>query len=154
MSKDIEWPRTFSAKEWPGDTANKLSASVLNALFKVRDFYGHGMIPSPLERAHIREETGTSRHQAPAHDATDLFLPSGDVAGFLKAAQRVPEINGIGIYLDREINGRTLPLVHLDTRPANRIMWIQSGRGEPYIYEHTDPASYYKILSDYLSRVS
>lgn len=149
----LKWPSTFTPSEWPGDTASRLSEIVLTALFKVRAHYGKPMRPSPLERAHIRDEAGTSRHQSPHHDATDLFLLAGDdVAGFLKAAQRVPEVNGIGIYLDRTLGTQTLPLIHLDTRPGERIMWIQAGRGEPYIYEHRDPAQYYKILSDYLNR--
>lgn len=149
---DIRWPNTFDPAEWPGNTAKRLAPSVLNALFAVRAFYGQAMIPSPLERAHIREEAGTSRHQAPSHDATDLFLPTADVAGFLKAAQQVSEVNGIGVYLDRNLGQRVLPLIHIDTRPTHRILWIQAGRGEPYVYEHTDPAQYYKILADFLNR--
>lgn len=153
-NKNVVWPSTFKPSEWPGDTASKLKPSVLNALFKVRKLYGKAMRPSPLERAHIREEAGTSRHQAPAHDATDLFLLTGDVAGFLKAAQQVPEVGGIGIYLNRNLDGRVLPLVHLDTRPGPRLLWIQANRGEPYIYESNNPALYYKILSDHLNKAA
>lgn len=146
----VKWPKEFSPNEWPGDTASKLDPRVLKALFKVREYYGQPMQPSPLERAHIREEEGTSRHQAPAHDATDLFLPTGDIAGFLKAAQRVSEVGGIGIYLNRTLGGRALPMVHIDTRPGERLLWIQKDRNSPYVYEVNDPKMYYQLLYEAL----
>lgn len=150
MTNKINWPRTFSPNEWPGDAASRIAPKTLNALFKVRELSGIPMRPSPVERAHIREETGTSRHQAPSHDATDLFLLVDDVPTFLLAAQEVPELTGIGVYLNRTLGTRTLPLVHLDTRPGRRIMWIQESNGAPYIYAGTNPLQYYRILFEHI----
>lgn len=152
MTDAVNWPNTFSPSEWPGDTASKIKPATLNALFQVRELSGIPMTPTPLERGHIREETGTSRHQAPNHDATDLFLLRDDIATFLQAAQEVPELKGIGIYLDRNLRGRTLPLVHLDTRPGRRILWIQEGPGKPYIYSNSDPLEYYRIAFNHMKK--
>src|SRR5690554_1413737 len=76
----------FSPEEWPKDGSGrsvleKMDASVIKALFELRESVPDDcfITPSPLVRAHIRNESTGSRHSLRGgtrlSDATDFYVP-------------------------------------------------------------------------------
>lgn len=122
-------------------------ANTLRAINKFREKLGHGVSPSPLTAGWVREGgSQTSQHYiGPIHldedgepqsqrlsTAGDLF-PYCDIRQAFMVALGIPELGGIGIYLDTKgLKGTPQPMVHLDTRPGRRQIWMRyEGR---YIY--------------------
>src|SRR5690606_22508547 len=117
----------FSPSEWPAGVLANMDARLIPALQRARTESGVRVKPSPVPGAHVRA-TGPSRHSiqggARLSDATDLFIPGGwsDALAFWQAAQRDPEIGGIGLYINRQWGG-PMPMIHIDLRPQ-RLLWL------------------------------
>jgi len=155
-----EWP-TIAQGPLAGDSVlAHMEPGVIEALAELRaslpdDYAIH---PSPNWQGHVRYE-GSSRHslgygltygltsKARLSDATDVFLAWGHIWTAWAYAQRIPEIGGLGIYLDTHRSGVSTPMLHIDTRPE-RILWVRyTVQGEQrYVYEHSDPASFFSAI--------
>lgn len=147
-ARDLDWSEIthFSSSEWPEGVLDHMGEGIILALNDWRNSLpsSHSMTPSPLYDAHVRQ-TGTSRHSLEGgreSDATDVFVSNEYIWDAWLAAQRIPEIGGIGVYLD------TKPSVmfHIDTRP-DRLLWVRLN-GE-YIYFHREPNRFLKVMSEY-----
>lgn len=150
----IDWNLTesFSPGEWPDGVLDDMDSNLFhNGLFPLREQFGHSMTPSPLPEGHVRQK-GTSRHSIQngtrQSDATDQFIESSAdvVAKFLRVAQRIKAIGGIGAYFDTKPS----VMIHIDMRPE-RLLWIRVG-GD-YIYEPNDPAFFYRELANQLEKL-
>lgn len=154
MSK-INWGLTknFKAKEWPGRVTRKMDANLFHELFKLRSNVPSwcGMTPSPIIEAHVRQE-GTSRHSTEngmrLSDATDLFVSWKALWPIFKMAQQL-SFGGIGLYLDTQLGGKEMPMIHLDMRD-NRLVWVRYN-GVYYYYDN-DPIEFFRVLSAYGKR--
>lgn len=154
-ASEINWGaiKRFSAAEWPPGTLEHMDASVITALAAVRDSLprDHAMTPSPVPAAHVRH-IGSSRHSTQGgtrlSDATDVFMPGGwkQALAAWQAAQRVPEIGGIGFYLDKWLGspGNITPMLHIDCRP-DRLLWVCLGN--QYIYLHSNPEQFFLMMA-------
>ena len=162
----IDWAETtrFDPDEWPmiesgehaGDSVlAHMSPAVIEALVDLRDALpaDHVINPSPVWQAHVRY-SGTSRHSlelggsARHSDATDVFLAWRHVWLAWALAQRIQDIGGIGLYLDTHLDGKSRPMLHIDTRPE-RLLWVRyTIQGEPrYVYLHREPATFFSVIA-------
>lgn len=155
-ASDLKWAAidNFSPEEWPVGVLEHMDSSIILALEGVREESGIIMRPSPRPDAHVREY-GNSRHSTKGgtrlSDATDVFVPGGwnDALKVWQAAQRCPELGGIGIYVNKQWGGR-MPMLHLDCRPE-RLLWVcrthpVTGRDD-YIYLPNDPALFFEVMA-------
>ncbi|MBE0505885.1 MAG: hypothetical protein IBX50_04085 [Marinospirillum sp.] len=148
----IEWKRTkrFKPSEWPGDATEHMNPDLFNELFLLRDLVPSwcSMRPSPVYGAHVRPD-GSSRHSTNGNsrlsDATDLFASWKAVWLIWQQACRM-DFGGIGLYLDTQLGGKQMPMIHLDMR-KNRVMWVRHN-GQYYYYEN-DPVIFFKIIAEY-----
>lgn len=143
---ELDWSKIqrFKPQEWPVGTLPMMNANVIEALNKWRNMLppSHAMNPSPLFEAHVRL-SGKSRHSvegARLSDATDVFIKPEHLWDAWLAAQQVPEIGGIGLYLDT----KPTTMMHIDCRPV-RLLWVRV-KGV-YTYYHNDPIGFFKALA-------
>lgn len=149
---DIQWQfiERFSPGEWPGGVLEQMNPSIIYALSAARNDSGVPVMPSPVAGAHVRQH-GTSRHSTMGgsrlSDATDVFVPGGwaQAVALWQAAQRVPEIGGIGIYANKRWV-RPMPMLHLDTR-KDRLLWVCRGNPDEYIYLPNNPALFFDTMA-------
>jgi len=142
----INWPREFSANEWPSGAIDRMDPKVFNdCLFPLRQLLGVPMRPSQLLGAHVRD-TGTSRHSNTGgrlSDATDMHVPKlADMVRAYSLIRRVPAIGGFGMYWDTNE-----PLIHIDARP-DKLCW-QRINGK-FIYD-TDSVAFHKALGEQIN---
>lgn len=148
----------FAPGEWPEGALEYMSPRIITATAAVRDALpaDYRMTPSPVYRGHVRHEHSGSRHatngRARLSDATDIFMEWRHVWAAFAAAQRVPEIGGLGIYTDMLWAGqmRRKAMLHMDARPE-RLVWVawRRDRRDPmkYVYLNSDPIGFFEILS-------
>ena len=154
----------FSKSEWPVDENGKsvlenMDASVLEALFRLRrsvpaDCF---MTPSPLVRAHIRNESTGSRHSlqegSRLSDATDFYVPRRYASLVWLKAMGQDDIGGVGIYQHSFLGSNTngLTLFHIDTRPQDqKTCWIgaRENRSQPFKYiSYSSPEAFFRAMS-------
>lgn len=154
---ELDWQASVTENlqpnEWPDDVLGYMTAGVILELSDLREQVGAPVWPSPVPRAHVREEDSISRHSlkngARLSDATDFFLRWADAPAYLRHAMRSERIGGIGIYDSMKFRGGpgTYCMMHIDTRPE-RVMWVGNGR-EPveYVLEHSQPKRFYQLIS-------
>lgn len=157
---DLDWNAIarFSKSEWPSGALEQMDARVILALSVMRDSLpnDHAIKPSPIIGAHVRQH-GTSRHSTQGgtrlSDATDFYIPGGwkQALAAWQEAQRVEDIGGIGIYLNRWLGSpdAITPMMHIDTRP-NRLLWVchDGIGGEEYVYLHSNPRRFFTLLAE------
>ena len=156
-ASQIKWSTIdhFSPGEWPVGVLDQMDSGVIFALDTVRNEAGVIMRPSPVPEAHVRD-SGASRHSTQGgtrlSDATDVFVWDSweDALKVWQEAQRVPELGGIGIYVNRKW-GEPMPMLHFDCRP-DRLLWVcrtnpTTGKDQ-YIYLHSDPVLFFEVLAN------
>lgn len=130
----------FTADEWPAGVLHRMQPALIVQLDALRERLGQPIHPSPLPDGWART-TGstTSRHYAVNRlsDAGDVF-PEGDIRDAWLAACGIRAFGGIGVYFDTHFRGRPWPMLHVDLRPGERIMWARIGGR--YVYPHRSPA--------------
>lgn len=147
----VKWIPQLQPHEWPDGVIDQMSPRILMTAVRLRQDSGVTMIPSPIPEAHVRQ-SGGSRHSTKGglrlSDATDFFIPSRPdaIIRLLQAAQRIPEIGGLGIYWDTKPS----VMIHIDGRPE-RIEWLRVGGA--YIYLHRDPSMYYAEMASQLENL-
>ena len=151
-ASDMNWDsiQHFSPEEWPDSTLEHMNASVIWALSKLRNRLpaDHSIMPSPVPAGHVHHNYSGSRHSTKKgerlSDATDVFMSWGHVWGAWMEAIQLPEIGGLGIYMDTRWGWKRMPMLHIDTRP-NRVMWVRSEG--IYTYYHSSPVMFHKALA-------
>ena len=132
--------KKFSPEEWPTDANGKsvlasMSPDVIKALFELRESVPDDcfIIPSPLVRAHVRNESTGSRHSLKGgkrlSDATDFYVPRKYAHLAWLQAMNHPHIGGVGIYQHSFLNGNYdgYTMLHIDTRPKSEAScWVAS----------------------------
>lgn len=155
---DFSTIANFSASEWPEGVLENMSSSIILALTDLRSSLpnDHRMTPSPLAAAHVRESSD-SRHSllwsdgtARLSDATDFFMHDWNhaYAAWHKAVAH-PLIGGVGFYLDKHLNYKNTPMLHIDGR-REKLMWVcyKDGSRDRYVYFHRDPKLFFKLMGD------
>lgn len=127
-ASDLDWSKinNFKKSEFPEGVLDKLDASIIRKLDGFREALKCAVNPSPLVAGFAREAgKETSRHYAVNRlsDAVDVF-PSCDVFYALIVAVQCG-FTGIGIYFDTYYKGNPRPMLHLDTRPGQLVVWTR-----------------------------
>lgn len=143
-------------EEWPSAIIEELHPDVIALAQEIREVTGCVMIPSPVERAHVRREIGGSTHNTNEGTrlatGTDLFLRNEQAKIFWALAQTSKKLGGFGIYFDKQLHSEKRVMVHLDTRDT-RVKWVcpsKENRTDPsvYIYYNHEPELYLRTLAD------
>lgn len=120
----------FSENEFPAGVPVKMAPAFLYRLDEFREKLGRRVFPSPLVGGWIRTDgSKTSRHYIGENgderlsDAGDVF-PDCDIWYALIIAIQCG-FTGIGIYFDTNYGGKLKPMMHLDTRPGDLVIWIR-----------------------------
>lgn len=169
---DFSTVRHFKEREFPQISTSAGSRSVLEftdesvvrVLDTLRDQLGHALIPSPVTGGWVREggSTGSRHYIGPIRQGSDGqlesahlstagdFFPKCDVRKAFLAALAIPEIGGIGVYLDtRGPDGTRWNMMHIDLREGPRQVWMRvNGR---YIYPYRGQAEmdeFFRLLGE------
>lgn len=107
-----------------------MDAQVILNLQELRNIFGRPIIPSPVKAGWARTHgSTTSQHYAVGRLSTagDIFPEVGHCLSCWLVAQQIPEIKGLGLYLDTKgINGKFWPMLHFDIRNTDkRVFWIR-----------------------------
>jgi len=144
----------FSPKEWPvPEDLKYVSTEVLYNLDKTRHAFGAAVFPSGVADGLVRRSgSRTSRHyigDGSLGKAVDVF-PSVDVMDFWLLAIENTAWQGIGLYLDTNVNRRQpQPMVHLDIdhrEHGNRVFWVRDR--DKYIYKHKEPEKFWELIAE------
>ena len=148
--------------EWPTGVIKHMAPKIISTAKQLRLKSGAAMVPSPDPEAHVRFTESGSRHSVyedKLSDATDLFLVSNDDAARVwNCALSMPDIGGLGIYFDAQLNGKMKILFHIDNRP-DRLMWVCPSRNRAkekrsYIYFREDnPSVFLELLAQDFSKL-
>ncbi len=157
---DFSRLRYFDRNEFPGDVLDHMEALIILLLNKLRNGLpaGYSIYPSPVERAHVRQEESSSRHSTMCgkrlSDATDFFMCWEHIFLAWQEAQRIVEIGGIGLYLDTRYQSKTMPMMHIDARDE-RLLWvsIQKEKERIYVYHHIDPIKFHAVIGSVHARI-
>lgn len=133
---------------------SKMDAEFILTLQHFRINYKIPMTPSPLERAWYREEPEDkySRHYAVDRlsDAGDLFPKLKKAYTCWNHAIRCGLFNGIGLYLDTHFHNKPWPMLHLDTRPGDKVIWF---RDEGVYYPYEDRENFQRLVKKFVEMV-
>ena len=117
---DLDWSSInhFSPSEWPKDSLEHLNADVVLALDELRGRLGKAIYPTPLAGGWYRKRgSKTSRHYAEGRlsDAGDFFTDANTLDALLHITS-MPQIGGVGVYLDTFYRNQSWPMFHIDLR--------------------------------------
>lgn len=112
-----------------GIDLNRVEPALIEALIDIRTMSGIPITPSPVIAGWYRNDgSKTSRHYAVGRksDAGDIFPTRSRALDLWLVILSHPRINGIGLYTDTKgIDGKPQIMIHIDTRPGKRVMWIR-----------------------------
>lgn len=169
-ASELNWEQAIhpnlAPREFPDGVLDHLAGRAVLLLSDLRGTVDSPLYPNPLYGAHVRHRPrspGTldgDRHAtddgARLSDGVDWFAGWADAAAYFHAATQHTGVGGLGIYprLSRTGTPGDACMFHTDTRPP-RVMWIgfgrtPAGRPEGYVYAHTQPAQYYRMLGEIL----
>lgn len=126
MKNKIDWSKVnhFTAKEFPDEVLDDVEPKFIYALDKFREKLGFQVIPSPLIDGWVRlTGSKTSRHYAVGRksDAGDVF-PQCDLFYAMVIAIQCG-FTGIGLYFDTTRKDKPEPMLHLDMREGQAVIW-------------------------------
>ena len=154
-ASDLDWSLFdhFSASEWPDGTLEYMDANIIKVVSKLREELpdDYAMIPSPRKDAHVRHGYSGSRHSTKGttrlSDATDIFMSWDHIWKAWATAVQINDIGGLGIYTDTRYGWKSMPMLHIDTRPSYpKVLWVRS-KGQ-YIYYNSNPVEFFKALGE------
>lgn len=121
---------------------NLIDARVILNLQKLRNIFGKPIVPTRVKAGWARiDGSRTSQHYALGRLSTagDIFPELGYCMSCWLATQQIPEIKGIGLYLDTNgIDGKFWPMMHFDLRKTEkRVFWIRD-KGKYYTLGRND----------------
>jgi len=125
-----------------------VNASLLITLQDIRDETGIPITPSPVHDGWARTDgSQASRHYAVGRlsDAGDVFAERGLGAKLFFKMIEVPNIGGLGIYVDTNgLDGNPQIMVHFDLRPhRSKTIWV---RNHKYEYLNKNLNAFFDIL--------
>jgi len=120
---------------------NFIDAEVVLKLQELREMFGFPILPSPIEEGWARKNgSKDSQHYAVDRLSTagDIFPERGYIIDCWLTAQQIPEIMGLGLYLDTNgIDGNFWPMMHFDLRKTSkRVFWIRENGKYYYLKNH------------------
>lgn len=144
----------FSESEFPAGVAEYCDPAFMMKLNLFREALGCAVIPSPLPGGWFRHDgRKTSRHfVGPADqpvrlsDAGDVFVDCSPFHALVTAVEC--GFTGIGLYYDTQLHGKQRWMMHLDTRPGDRVIWER--RSWAYKTIHPRPDSGRSTVIGYL----
>lgn len=137
----IDWSELdhFKESEFPAGVTEKVSPAFLCKLDKFRKKLGCIVRPSPLAGGWFRTDgSTTSRHYIGSgemlrqSDAGDVFPDCDLFYAMLTAIQS--GFTGVGLYFDTKYGGKPKPMLHLDTRKGDLVVWIRRDGSYTTIY--------------------
>jgi len=128
----------FTKEEFPEGVLHYLMYDVVYYLQELRTYIDAPILINPLVSAWIRPEQQDTAHSTNSgkelSTAGDVFVHKED---WFKIMTYAPKFfRGVGLYLDKTLNGENLPMFHLD------IYHGQINRPRPLFWTHTNDGGY------------